>query len=77
LSDLDIIDKVSVFFPHSYNFSGEMFIVPKELVRPIKISPAEAMKFIVSGGVARTEEGLSSHSVVESKKSKIRKKTKK
>jgi uncharacterized membrane protein len=56
LSDLEIIDKVSVYFPHSYNFSGEMFIVPKQLIRPINISPAEAMKFIVSGGVARTEE---------------------
>lgn len=55
LSDLEILDKVSVYFPHSYNFSGEMFIVPKELVRPINISPAEAMKFIVSGGVAGTE----------------------
>ena len=60
LSDLKIIDKVSVYFPHSYNFSGEMFIVPKELVRPINIPPAEAMKFIVSGGVARTEKSFSS-----------------
>jgi uncharacterized membrane protein len=55
LSHLEIIDKVSVYFPHSYNFSGEMFIVPRELVRPINIPPAEAMKFIVSGGVAGTE----------------------
>lgn len=53
LSDLEIIDKVSVYFPHSYNFSGEMFIVPKELVRPVNMPPAEAMKFIVSGGVAK------------------------
>jgi len=52
LSNLEILDKVSVYFPHSYNFSGEMFIVPKQLVRPINIPPAEAMKFIVSGGVA-------------------------
>jgi uncharacterized membrane protein len=53
--DLSIIDekeKVAVYFPHSYNFSGELFIVPKELVRPIDINPAEVMKFIVSAGVA-------------------------
>ena len=53
--DLSIIDekeKVAVYFPHSYNFSGELFIVPKELVRPININPAEVMKFIVSAGVA-------------------------
>ena len=53
--DLSIIDqkeKVAVYFPHSYNWSGELFIVPKELVRPIDINPAEAMKFIISAGVA-------------------------
>jgi len=54
LSDIEIIGKVSVYFPHSYNFSGEMFIVPAENVRPLKMSPAEAMKFIVSGGVAKS-----------------------
>lgn len=53
--DLSIIDqkeKVAVYFPHSYNWSGELFIVPKELVRPIDINPAEVMKFIISAGVA-------------------------
>ncbi len=53
LTDLDILDKVAVYFPHSYNFSGEMFIVPREHVRPFKMAPAEAMKFIVSGGIAK------------------------
>jgi len=53
--DLSLInekDKVAVYFPHSYNFSGELFIVPKENVRPINLNPAEVMKFIVSAGVA-------------------------
>ena len=53
--DLSIInekEKVAVYFPHSYNFSGELFIVPKERVRPIDLNPAEVMKFIVSAGVA-------------------------
>lgn len=45
-------DKVAVYFPHSYNFSGELFIVPKEHVRPVDLPPAEVMKFIVSAGVA-------------------------
>jgi len=53
LEDLEIMDKVAVYFPHSYNFSGEMFIVPREHVRPFNMQPAEAMKFIVSGGVAK------------------------
>lgn len=45
-------DKVAVYFPHSYNFSGELFIVPTENVKKIDGSPADIMKFIVSGGVA-------------------------
>jgi uncharacterized membrane protein len=44
--------KVAVYFPHSYNFSGEMFIVPIEQVKPLNINPTDAMKFVVSGGVA-------------------------
>ena len=53
LSSLGIKEnKVTVYFPHSYNFSGEMFIVPGEHITPIKAPSAEVMKFIVSGGVA-------------------------
>ncbi len=52
LSLLGTKDKVAVYFPHSYNFSGELFIVPAEYVKPVDINPAEAMKFIVSAGVA-------------------------
>lgn len=44
-------DKVAVYFPHSYNFSGELFIVPKANVTPIDVKSSELMKFIVSGGV--------------------------
>ncbi|MFO8000575.1 MAG: hypothetical protein R6U46_04975, partial [Marinilabilia sp.] len=45
-------DKVAVYFPHSYNFSGELFIVPGERVRAIDLNPAVVMKFIVSGGIS-------------------------
>jgi uncharacterized membrane protein len=45
--------KVAVLFPHSYNWSGELFIVPKELVRPINLPPGEVMKFALTGGVTR------------------------
>ena len=53
LSELDIKDKVAVYFPHSYAFSGELFIVPREDVRPVDLPAGEMMKFIVSGGVTR------------------------
>ncbi len=53
LSELGITDKVAVYFPHSYNFSGELFIVPSQHVKPLDIPPSDAMKFIVSGGITR------------------------
>ena len=53
LSDLGIKDKATVYFPHSYNFSGEMFIVPVEHITPLNIPATEAMKFIVSAGVTK------------------------
>jgi uncharacterized membrane protein len=41
----------AVYFPHSYNFSGELYLVPFESLIKLDISPTETMKFIVSGGV--------------------------
>jgi len=55
LSDLGLKDKVAVYFPYSYAFMGELLIVPTECVTPLDINPAEAMKFIVSGGVTKIE----------------------
>ena len=53
LTDINIKEKVAVYFPHSYNFSGELFIVPSKNITPLDIPPAEAMKFIVSGGITK------------------------
>ncbi len=41
-------DFVAVYLPHSYNFSGNMFIVPAENVIPVNAPSADFMKFIVS-----------------------------
>lgn len=52
--DLTLIgeyEKVAVYFPHSYNFSGELYIVPKDRVRVINLPPGDVMKYIVSAGV--------------------------
>jgi uncharacterized membrane protein len=55
--DLDILglgnDKVAVYLPHSYAFSGNLFIAPVENITPINAAPAEVMKFIVSAGVTK------------------------
>lgn len=52
LKFIDIPDKVAVYFPHSYNISGNLFIVPREHVTILNASSSEVMKFIVSGGVS-------------------------
>lgn len=52
LSQLGISeDLIAVYLPHSYNFSGNLFIVPKKNVTAINAPSTEVMKFIVSGGV--------------------------
>ena len=48
---LDALDKVAVYFPHSYNFSGELFIVPRSNLKPLNIKSSDVMKFIVSAGL--------------------------
>ncbi len=44
--------EVAVYFPWSYSFAGQVFIVKADQITPLKISSAQAMKFIVSGGVS-------------------------
>lgn len=71
LSKIDEKDKVAVYFPHSYNFSGELFIVPKSQVRIIDIDPAVVMKFIVSGGVSDIYEKQKNVYGINSKNHKL------
>ncbi len=52
LSMLGVPGKVAVYLPHSYNFSGNFYIVPQERVTLIDLPGADVMKFIVSGGVS-------------------------
>lgn len=52
LSSLNLnTGKIAVYLPHSYNFSGNIFIVPAANVTPVNVNTADFMKFIVSGGV--------------------------
>jgi len=56
LSELGIPEGfVSVYLPHSYNFSGNLFVVDQENVTLLPIKASEAMKFIVSGGVTQID----------------------
>ena len=49
--DPQLADHVSVYLPESYNFAGNLIVVPKERVHPLDADGAEFMAFIISGGV--------------------------
>jgi len=53
MDDFGMNGMVAVYFPFSYSINGEMLMVPEDAVILIDISPAEVMKFVVSGGVSK------------------------
>ncbi|MCC6599314.1 MAG: DUF502 domain-containing protein [Crocinitomicaceae bacterium] len=56
LSELgDIPDKVAVYFPMSYSFSGHLLLVPVKNITRIERNAVDVMKYIVSGGVVEIE----------------------
>lgn len=55
LSHLHVQDYIAVYMPHSYAFSGELFIVPIANVTLLNSSSTDIMKMIVSGGVSVKE----------------------
>ncbi len=58
-NDLSIIgqsnEKVAVYLPHSYAWSGNLFIVPADHITPINASSTEVMKFVISAGVTNID----------------------
>ncbi|NBB76268.1 MAG: DUF502 domain-containing protein [Bacteroidetes bacterium] len=55
LAYLQIRNRVAVYCPHSYNFSGNLYLVDPLKVKPLQINPADAMKYAVSAGVTQVE----------------------
>lgn len=52
LEEIGLDGKVTVYLPHSYNFSGNVFIVEKSRLIPLEGKSTDIMKYIVSGGVS-------------------------
>lgn len=52
LHHLGLLDHVAVYCPHSYAWSGQIYIVPSSQVQPLDVNSADAMAFAVSGGVS-------------------------
>lgn len=68
LTNIGLPDKVAVYCPHSYNFSGNLFIVPKQNVKIIEnVSSADFMKFVVSGGVSGLPTKEDIEAIIEAK----------
>ena len=52
LEPLGLADHVSVYLPQSYNFAGQMLILPANRVVRLEVPASRAMALIVSGGVS-------------------------
>jgi uncharacterized membrane protein len=57
LDHLGITEHVAVYFPQSYNFAGNLLLVPSDRVTPVAVDSAMVMAFIVSGGVTGIRPG--------------------
>jgi uncharacterized membrane protein len=57
LDRLGLPGHVAVYLPHSYAFSGNLVVVTVDRIRALPADSAEAMAFIVSGGVTSEEMG--------------------
>lgn len=59
-------DKVAVYVPQSYNFAGQLYILPRSKVRKIDaIGAGEAMKYAVTGGVVELDDEETKHPSVQ------------
>lgn len=45
-------DRVSVYLPHAYAWSGNLVVVPRQNVTALDCDAVEAMKFVVSAGIS-------------------------
>lgn len=52
LTKLDLPGDAIVYFPFSYSFAGQVYVVSKDKIKYLNMSAAEAMKLVVSGGVS-------------------------
>ena len=55
MKDWGLAGQVAVYLPQSYNFAGNLIIVPRERVAPLDVPTGDAMTFVVSGGIAGSE----------------------
>ena len=55
MKQFELDDFVGVYVPHSYNFSGNFYVVPRSRIRDLKMTTSEAMRLAVTGGVVNVD----------------------
>jgi uncharacterized membrane protein len=59
MEDFGLKDYVAVYIPMAYSVAGNVYVIPKNRIRPItNISAAQTMKFAVSGGITDVDEEI-------------------
>jgi uncharacterized membrane protein len=53
--DPQLRDHVAVYLPQSYNFAGNLIVVPRSQIRILDADGAQCMAFVVSGGVSQMD----------------------
>ena len=56
LSLFDMQEYITVYVPHSYAISGQLYFVKKDRIKLLTVVAADALKFAISGGVTEMEE---------------------
>lgn len=58
VEDFGLKEYVAVYVPMSYSIAGNVYLIPSNRVKSLdsQITPSEAMKFAISGGVTKVEE---------------------
>jgi uncharacterized membrane protein len=57
MQDFGLTEYVTVYVPMAYSISGNVYVIPKNRIKPIdNISASQTMKFAVSGGVTDIDE---------------------
>lgn len=48
----EMADHVAVYVPMAFTFGGNLLIIPRERLTPLRVPSSDALAFIVSGGIA-------------------------
>lgn len=58
VEDFGLDEYVAVYIPMSYSIAGNVYLIPASRIKRLDshVTPGEAMKFAISGGVTKVEE---------------------